>query len=96
MLRKRRRRARGHLEKMEEQERKEKIRIERAKWIAEKLKVVEVPPELVFGKDENPKRNKEDMGGSGLEEDDVNNEEDDDAEEEDEVCICVIQSNTIH
>ncbi|ADV23353.1 DIL and ankyrin domain-containing protein [Cryptococcus gattii E566] len=85
MLRKRRRRARGHLEKMEEQERKEKIRIERAKWIAEKLKVVEVPPELVFGKDENPKRNKEDMGGSGLEEDDVNNEEDDDAEEEDEM-----------
>nr|KIR49115.1 DIL and ankyrin domain-containing protein [Cryptococcus bacillisporus CA1280] len=85
MLRKRRRRARGHLEKMEEQERKEKIRIERAKWIAEKLRMVEVPPELVFGKDENPKRNKEDMGGSGFEEDDVNNEEDDDAEEEDEM-----------
>nr|KIR88617.1 DIL and ankyrin domain-containing protein [Cryptococcus tetragattii IND107] len=85
MLIKRRRRARGHLEKMEEQERKEKIRIERAKWIAEKLRVVEVPPELVFGKDENPGRNKEDMGGSGLEEDDVNNEEDDGAEEEDEL-----------
>ncbi|KIR42063.1 DIL and ankyrin domain-containing protein [Cryptococcus deuterogattii 99/473] len=85
MLRKRRRRARGHLEKMEEQERKEKIRIEKAKWIVEKLRVVEVPPELVFGKDEDAKRNKEDMGGSGLEEDDVNNEEDDDAEEEDEM-----------
>lgn len=81
---------------MEEQERKEKIRIEKAKWIVEKLRVVEVPPELVFGKDEDAKRNKEDMGGSGLEEDDVNNEEDDDAEEEDEVCICAIQSSAIH
>ncbi|OWZ38264.1 DIL and ankyrin domain-containing protein [Cryptococcus neoformans c8] len=87
MLKKRRRWARGHLEKMEEQERKEKIRIERAKWIVEKMRVVEVPPELVFGKEENTKQKKEGVGGSGwtgqdVEEDDLNDEDDDVEEDE--------------
>lgn len=99
MLKKRRRRARGHLEKMEEQERKEKIRIERAKWIVEKMRVVEVPPELVFGKEENTKQKQEGVGGSGwtgqdVEEDDLNDEDDD--VEEDEVRILDYLSNTMN
>lgn len=99
MLKKRRRRARGHLEKMEEQEREEKIRIERAKWIVEKMRVVEVPPELVFGKEENTKQKKEGVGGSGwtgqdVEEGDLNDEDDD--VEEDEVRILDYLSNTIN
>lgn len=99
MLKKRRRRARGHLEKMEEQERKEKIRIERAKWIVEKMRVVEVPPELVFGKEENTKQKQEGVGGSewtgqDVEEDDLNDEDDD--VEEDEVRILDYLSNTIN
>lgn len=76
---------------MEEQDRKEKIRIERAKWIVDQIRAVEVPPELVFGKEENSKRKREDVGGSewsgqDIEEDDVDNEDDD--VEEDEVGIC--------